>query len=274
MVDLADALKAEPPRAVETRAREKKPVARKTFTMQRLRRLTLWGASAAGALLVAALASRSEVGVQRIAVVLHGGPTQLATRTFDAPAETQRLAEAVRGLNANDEEIKSRLAAVEHDMDDVTGAITKQIKAVDATRHSEDGPSVVATAALTASLDAPLVVPPAGFVSAPATTKPSADAVAPALPRIEYGVDIGSGLTIEALRARWLAIRSAHPQLFADLQPLVSVKEVPRANRIELRLVAGPLADAGAAAQLCAALTPAGLFCQPTMFDGQRLATR
>ena len=241
--------------------------------MQRLRRLTLWGVSAAGALLVAALASRSEVGVQRIAVLLHGGPTRLATRTFDAQAETQRLAEAVRELNANDEQIKSRLAAVEHDMDDVTGAITKQIKAADASWHSEDGPSVVATAALTTSIGAPAAAAPFGIASRPATIPPAAEAAVPA-PRIEYGVDIGSSLTIEALRARWLAIRGAHPQLFAGLQPLVSVKEVPRANRIELRLVAGPLADAGDAAQLCAALTPFGLFCQPTMFDGQRLALR
>ena len=199
MVDLADALKAEPPRAVE-----KKLPARKTFTMQGLRRVTLWGATAAGALLVAALTSRSEVGVQRIAGIVHGGHTQVATRTFDAQAETQRLAEAVRGLSANDEQIKSRLAAVERDMNDVTGAITKQIKASDATRPSDDGPSVTATAALTASLGAPAVAPPAGFASAPATIPPAAEVAAPAVaPRIAYGVDIGSGLTIQALRARW-----------------------------------------------------------------------
>jgi len=41
-----------------------------------------------------------------------------------------------------------------------------------------------------------------------------------------------------------------------------------------LRLVAGPLPDAGAAAQLCASLTPMGLFCQPAMYDGQHLAVR
>ncbi len=94
------------------------------------------------------------------------------------------------------------------------------------------------------------------------------------MPRIEYGVDIGSGLTLEALRLRWNTIRAAHPQLFENLAPIVSVKELPRANRIELRLVAGPLADAGAAAQLCAALAPFRLYCQPTMFDGQHLALR
>ena len=74
----------------------------------------------------------------------------------------------------------------------------------------------------------------------------------------EFGVDIGSGLTIQALRTRWAAIRTAHPQLFEGLEPIVSVKEVPRTNRIELRLVAGPIAQAGTAAQLCAQLSALG----------------
>jgi hypothetical protein len=270
MPDLAQAQKA-PPQTV---------AAKRPFTSQRFRRAAVWGVSAAGALLVAVIAGRSGVGVERLAVVLHRGPTQLATRAFDAQAETQRLAEAVRGLTANDEQIKSRLAAVEHDVDDITGSISKQVEAANKARRSEGGPSVAATATVTAAMIAAAAPPPTVVASAPAAMQSSADAAAAAAgaaavsPRTAYGVDIGSGLTIQALRARWEAIRSAHPQLFAGLQPIVSIKEVPRANRIELRLVAGPFADAGAAAQFCAALTPFGLFCQPTMFDGQRLALR
>ena len=279
MVDLTEALKAEPPgllgrpAAASRTAAAKGPAPKPTFSMQRLRRLTLWGATAAAALMLAALSSRSEVAVERIALVLHRAKPAVA-KPFDARAETERLAEAVRGLTANDEQIKSRLAAVEHDMDDVTGSITEEIKAAAASRHAEDGPSVAATAAVTASMAVPVEVPSVATAVPPATINASADTALPALPRTEFGVDVGSGLTIQALRLRWAALRTAHPQIFQDLEPIISVKEIPHSNRIELRLVAGPIAQPGAAAQLCAALARLGLFCQPTIFDGQHLALR
>lgn len=247
--------------------------------MRGLRRLMLWGATAAGAVFIAALTSRSEVGAQRVAAILHGRdaqtPTQVAAENFDAAAETRRLSEQLRGLAASDQDIKSRLAAVEHGMDDVTGSISKEIEAASAARRSEDGPSVAATAALSAAVVPAVVAPPA---TRPAFSGPQLAAIEPAgepaPPRTEYGVDIGSGLTVDALRTRWLAIRGAHPQLLNGLQPVVNVKDVPHANRIELRLIAGPFAKAEAAAQLCAALAAFGLFCQPTVFDGQHLTLR
>jgi hypothetical protein len=52
----------------------------------------------------------------------------------------------------------------------------------------------------------------------------------------------------------------------------MSVREGKRPGEIELRLVAGPLGNAGAAARLCAALAAAGKACQPAVYDGQRLA--
>jgi hypothetical protein len=239
------------------------------FTMKSLRQIAIWGATAAGALLLAVLTSRSQVGEQRIALVLHDAPA--ATQPFDAQAETQRLATAVHGLAVDGNQIKARLASVEQDMNDVTGSISKQIESVDR-RRQEDGPTVADTAVLTTVL-IPAAAPSHGFAATPATAtlneSPSALA-----PRVRYGVDIGSGLTIQALRARWAVIQSAHPDLFAGLQPIVTVKEIPRLNRVELRLVAGPLAETQAATQLCATLTAFGLFCQPTLFDGQHLALR
>ncbi len=248
-------------------ATQKSGGTKKAVAMRGLQRLASWGAIAAGALLLAVLSSRSEVGSERIAVILHGGSKQVAARKFDAEAETRKLAEAVRGLAADGDQIKSRLSAVEHDMDDVTGSIGQQIEAADAARRAaENGPTAAATAAATLSL-APAALRPASLASPP---KPSADAAPPA----EYAVDIGSGLTIEALRARWLAIYSAHPQLFDGMRPIVGIKEVPHGSRIELRLVVGPISQPGAATQLCAALSAFGLFCQPTLYDGQRLALR
>ncbi len=253
---------------------------RRPFTMQRLRRLAVWGAAAAGAVLVVTLTSRSDIAVDRIALVLHH-QKPAAKPPFDAQAATEQLAAAVRGLKDNDEQINSRLAAVEHDMDDFTGSITKQIKAADASRHVEDGPSVVATAAASASMLGPADIPSAAApasvpvpMPAPGSAKAAEESALPPLPRTAFGVDIGSGLTLQALRMRWAAVRTAHPQLFEGLEPIISVREVPRSNKIELRLVAGPIAQPGTAAQLCAQLAALGLYCQPTIYDGQHLALR
>jgi len=258
--------------AVNVRPKSFAPKRAFPTAMQGLRRLAAWGAIAAGALLLAVLSSRSEIGTERIAVMWHGGRAQVAERNFDAEAETRKLAAAVRNLTADGDQIKSRLAAVEHDMDDVTGTISKQIETADAARRvSENGPTTAATVAATVSLTPALTRP--AIVADPA--KPAADAAPQAAsPPIEYAVDIGSGLTIEALRTRWLAIYSAHPQLFDGMKPIVGIKEVPHASRVELRLVVGPIAQPGAAKELCASLTPFGLFCQPTLYDGQRLALR
>ena len=85
-------------------------------------------------------------------------------------------------------------------------------------------------------------------------------------------VDIGSAVSVQALRARWAGIRSAHPQLFAGLAPAVSLSELPPSNRPELRLVIGPPPSADAAAKLCRTLERFRLTCQPTIFAGRHLA--
>jgi hypothetical protein len=249
MLDLAQAVREQivketPPRKGE-RAR--------AFTVSSLWRLAIWGVTAAGALSLVVLTSRSEVGAERIASLLHGGRQQQA-RAFDAQVETQRLAEAVRGLAADGNQMKSRLAAVERDVSDVTGSISKEIDAAQSARQAAPGPTIAATAAATLAM--PVI--PAHTGATPT----------------EYAVDIGSGLTVEALRTRWLSIYSAHPRLFEGMKPIISVREIPRGSRVELRLVVGPIAQSDGAAQLCASLTQFGLSCQPTLYDGQRSALR
>src|ERR1700688_1238613 len=240
----------------------KRPAPRISVTMHGLWRLVVWGSTAATALLIAVLSSRGVVGSQRAAVAastLGGGtvaivqpaPTlqQPAARAFDAQAETKKLADAVRDLSADNDELKSRLAVVEHSVDDVTGSIERRAKAPAAPPWPDSGPPVPATPAAIAAV------------------------IAPALPLpMEYGVDIGSAVSIQALRARWAGIRSAHPQLFDGLAPTVSLSETPASNRPELRLVVGPIASAGAAAKLCTTLERFRLTCQPTIFAGRHLA--
>ena len=239
----------------------KRPAAAVPVTMHGLWRLVVWGSTAATALLIAVLSSRGVVGSQRAAVAAStlGGatvavvqpaptPQQPAARPFDAQAETKKLADAVRDLTADNDELKSRLAVVEHSVDDVTGSIARQAKATAPPPWPDSGAPVPATPAAIAAV------------------------VAPALPLpMEYGVDIGSAVSVQALRARWAGIRSAHPQLFEGLAPTVSLSETPQSNRPELRLVVGPIASADAAAKLCRTLDRFRLTCQPTIFAGRHL---
>jgi hypothetical protein len=245
----------------------KRPAAAIPVTMRGLWRLVVWGSTAATALLIAVMSSRGVVGSQRAAVAAStfGGatvavvqplqplqplqpvPPQPAARPFDAQAETKKLADAVRDLSADNDELKSRLAVVEHSVDDVTGSIARQAKATPP--WPDSGPPVPATPAAIAAV------------------------VAPALPLpMEYGVDIGSAVSIQALRARWAGIRSAHPQLFDGLAPTIALGGTQQSNRPELRLVIGPIASADAAAKLCKTLERFRLTCQPTIFAGRHLA--
>jgi hypothetical protein len=59
------------------------------------------------------------------------------------------------------------------------------------------------------------------------------------------------------------------------MQPLIVVKERTTGYGTQLRLVAGPLTDAAAGAKLCATLTERSKrACEPSVYDGQRLAMR
>lgn len=264
------------------KATPRQEAAKRPFTMRNLRQMTLWGATAAGMLFLAVLTTRSEVGAQRLAADLSSPQstrTQLAARRFDAQAETRRLAAAVHDLAAQNSQLKSRLAMVEQNMADITGSVTRQIETVKA-QTAARWPSDVApgplTPALIASIADPAAPAPAGLAAPLPSPPPPAPLPANAAPSgaasTEYGVDIGSALSIQVLRARWLGVRSAHASLFQGLLPTVVLQEIPQAKRPELRLVAGPLADKEAAARLCAALAPYRLYCRPTDFAPPHIA--
>ena len=92
--------------------------------------------------------------------------------------------------------------------------------------------------------------------------------------RTEFAVDLGGDTTMDGLRALWANLRGNHGAALGNLRPLVSLREGTKPGSIELRLVAGPLANAGSAARTCASLQSKGVSCQTTVFDGQRLALR
>jgi hypothetical protein len=102
-----------------------------------------------------------------------------------------------------------------------------------------------------------------------------ADAAAPrsAVQRTEFGIDVGGANSLAGLRAMWRGLLKSHPAL-AALRPIIAVRETSTGRGMQLRLVAGPLIDAAAAAKICAVLTENQRACETTVFDGQRLAMK
>jgi hypothetical protein len=93
------------------------------------------------------------------------------------------------------------------------------------------------------------------------------------LRRTEFGVDLGSANSVNGLRALWRGLlKSRSNALLTALRPIIVIKESTNGLGMQLRLVAGPLNDAGAAARICAVLTENKRPCETAIFDGQRLS--
>jgi hypothetical protein len=93
--------------------------------------------------------------------------------------------------------------------------------------------------------------------------------------RTEFGVDVGSANSVGGLRALWRGLlKSKSNAALAALRPIIVIKEANTGLGMQLRLVAGPLHDAAAAAKICAGLIESRRSCETTLFDGQRLAMK
>lgn len=243
--------------------------------------LGLWGGIAAACLLVVAIATRTETGQTRLAAgyaALTGNTEVEDRRTAERDRqveEARRTAETIRNLTQDRDRLLARMTALERNYEDVTGSIGKLANVA---RSSAEPASPVATAPVAGAPVAPVTV--AGTTPA-APPAPAAIAVAPSTPepqepvssKGEFGVDIGGAPTLAAMRTAWDRIRRNHASLLEGLRPVIAVRD-GRAGQVDLRLVVGPIGNAAAAAKLCASLAAAGLSCQPTVFEGQRLASR
>jgi hypothetical protein len=251
-------------------------------------RLGAWSGIAVLSIAAAVVASYTDTGARRLA--LGDVPVIPSAATPSAPdPETRRLADALRALSADRDRLAARVSALERNLDDVTGSVP-------ARSGSEHGgppnpaasplpPTLAPAPPATAAAPPPVVVAPAPPpvrppAPAPVATRPvvspaiAADAAATGstATRTEFGVDLGTAGTVEGLRNLWTAIKGTQAPLVEGLRPVVAVRDGAKPGTLELRLVAGPLANAGVAARLCAALADAGLTCAPAVFDGQRLA--
>jgi hypothetical protein len=257
----------------------------RTFDMRSLWRPAIWGGSATAALAIAVAAGYSDTGSRRMAAA--GAPVATAQKMGATPvpaevdAETHRLSEAVRILAADRERLVARIAALERNVEDMTGSVKRQ-PAPPSTGDSPAPSPAVAAPTSTANKEA--AAPPAEGSPAPiaeprATEIPAQERVA-AMPDAtdaapashEIGVDVGGAVNLEGAKALWTSTRAGNAVLFEGMQPLVVNREGSRTKSGELRLIAGPFADAEAAARVCAALAAAHRACQPVLYEGQRLA--
>jgi hypothetical protein len=97
----------------------------------------------------------------------------------------------------------------------------------------------------------------------------------PAVQRTEFAVDVGGANSVGGLRALWRGLLKSRANApLAGLQPIIVVKESNTGLGMQLRLVAGPLGDAAAAARICATMVENKRPCETTVFDGQHLAMK
>jgi hypothetical protein len=116
---------------------------------------------------------------------------------------------------------------------------------------------------------------PETMASAPASDPAASNATSEiAVQRTEFGVDLGGANSIDGLRALWRGLLKSNATSVASLRPIIVVKERNNGLGMQLRLVAGPLSDAAAAAKICAGLIESERPCETAVFDGQRLAIK
>lgn len=117
----------------------------------------------------------------------------------------------------------------------------------------------------------PVAVTAASPLETPQPAAAETDAPKAEVLRTDFAVDLGRASSIGGLRALWRGILKSKADL-AALHPIIVVKESTSGLGMQLRLAAGPLEDAAAAAKICAALLESQRACETTVFDGQRLA--
>lgn len=93
-----------------------------------------------------------------------------------------------------------------------------------------------------------------------------------AVQRTEFGVDVGGANSVAGLRALWRGLLKSRANApLAALRPIIVIKENSTGLGMQLRLVAGPLTDAAAAAKICAGMLANERPCETSVFEGQRL---
>lgn len=275
-------------------------------------KLGSWGLGTVGAVIVGILATQSPVAVRRDQLAFATAQSQqLQWIAKESENKSRQLAAAVDTLNADRDRLYARVTVLEENLESVTGSIARQ-KAAASTPVVPVAPQVVATAPTAvetsatvqpdskpqiASPPAPPKIAPVASIPSPTpaeqktgtaqaekketfvtgaltATAPAPSEVAADKPvqQTAFGVELGGANSVEGLRAIWRTVSKSNATVFATLQPIVVLREGNDGLGMKLRLVAGPLSDAAAAAKICAVLITDKRSCLPSVYDGQRLA--
>lgn len=232
---------------------------------------------------------------------------QLPPRESAPEAENRRLSAEVRALTADRERLAARIRVLEQNLQDMTGSIKKQSAELEAARTAMAPPppaitvptiappptkpaivagvappadpvppdlppltSLVPIAPTPAQAAAPAIepvsMPPARVASAPAN-QPAAP---PAPTKIEYGIDLGSATSLEALRIHWAAVKANYGPQLVGLHPVIS-HYTRQGGGVTYRLIAGPVPTVAAATELCTRFRTLRTGCRPAKFAGAQL---
>ena len=259
-----------------------------------------WGGFTAVALTALAIASQTETAGERFrhifAINESSAIARMPPRVTQLETETQRLAAQVRALTTDRDRLAGRIALLESNIDDMTGAIKKQAAATatalaakvppptpgapaTAPPASSNPPGAnvtIAAAETLASAAAP--APKADRAPPPAVPLPPARVATvsitgpdpPAAKQDDFGLDLGGGGTIDAVRQRWSTVKANFGPLLSGMHPLAA--HDPRPGVPGYRLVVGPLPNSVAASGLCAHFSAARTACRPVKFDGEPIA--
>jgi hypothetical protein len=206
-----------------------------------------------------------------------------AAKTDAAKAESARL-EAAKAEMAKADMAKAELAKVE-----TAKADTAKLES---TKPSPATPLIAAQSMMAPPDPAASKLIEPGKAPNPVISSPIPDVVASvasaadaeadddaapkvSLRRTEFGVDLGTANSVNGLRMLWLGLLKSRSNVpLTALRPIIVIKESTNGLGMQLRLVAGPLNDAGAAARICAVLTENKRPCETAIFDGQRLSLK
>lgn len=274
-----------------------------------------WVSAAAVAVIVLVVAVKSDSGSRQLATLFARTgeaphPTAAAVppppstdAVAAAAARTEALESEVRALLADRDRVAARLAALEHNLSDVTGSIQRRQEetapekpaeapartaavpalrdplAMPAAEVTENAwPAIAAPPSKSASEPAagpvppPVPMPPRRIAALPETTAAVAPAPhpAPLPPRAEYGIELANGPSLEALRERWAAVKANYGPLLTGLNP-VAVRD---RHSGAYRLIVGPMPNLAAAQHVCSRFAAARAPCRAAKFAGEDIVQR
>jgi hypothetical protein len=318
---MADDIEDVPPESIELRR----------FDLHSVWRVLLWGASAAMAVAIVAGTAFSDLGAERLqqtvaALFEPANPdtqqpqvNQQATQQLAQPLpplvtppqlaelqnQTRDLTQTVRDLTAERDRMKTRLASLEQNFDDITGAIKKQTAqsaqiaaqlsmqttTKEQTRQAASPPPVISAPQTVAAIPSPSATTTAAPDTPVTTAIPSSPAVEASPPitgpiplppmrtaaletdNRELGVDLGGAASLDQLRAYWTGLKANIGPDIVGLTPSYVARQ-RQSGGTDYRLVLGPLPNSAAALRLCAKLVTSRINCRAGTFSVQRLAER